>query len=276
MIDDLRAWLAARLPVSVHSLTLLGEGLDNTAYEVNSDLIVRVAKEPDAEAVQREADLLAAVSGVVPLPVPEPVLADPEAGVLAYKKLPGMPLLGHPVPDPARLAPVLGEFLSAVHKAGMEALAPLDDEPPSTWLEDAGEAYEEIADRMPREFRAAVEGFLAAAPPAGPRTRTFCHNDLGAEHILVDVEAGRITGVIDWTDAAIADPSYDLALVYRDLGPEVFDLTLAHYDGTCDRERALFYARCAVLEDIAHGLTTDGAGVYADAGLAHLPWLFGA
>jgi len=77
---------------------------------------------------------------------------------------------------------------------------------------------------------------------------TFCHNDLGAEHLLVDVEASTITGVIDWTDAAAADPAHDLALIYRDLGPAIFDLTLAHYDGEwtdAHRERTLFYARCA-------------------------------
>ncbi|HEU4494020.1 MAG TPA: phosphotransferase [Rubrobacteraceae bacterium] len=34
-----------------------------------------------------------------------------------------------------------------------------------------------------------------------PRALAFCHNDLGAEHVLVDAEANTITGIIDWTDA---------------------------------------------------------------------------
>jgi hypothetical protein len=38
------------------------------------------------------------------------------------------------------------------------------------------------------------------------------------EHVLVDVEANAVTGIIDWTDAAIADPARDLALIYRDFG----------------------------------------------------------
>ena len=85
----------------------------------------------------------------------------------------------------------------------------------------------------------------------------------------------RLPGLNDWTDAAIADPAYDLALIYRDLGPEVFDLTLAHYDGgrfdAADRERAVFYARCSLLEDIAYGLSTPGARRYAGAGGAPRP-----
>jgi aminoglycoside phosphotransferase (APT) family kinase protein len=49
-----------------------------------------------------------------------------------------------------------------------------------------------------------------------PRARTqrpFCHNDLGIEHVLVDPTTLKITAIIDWTDAAVADPAYDLAHV---------------------------------------------------------------
>ena len=65
---------------------------------------------------------------------------------------------------------------------------------------------------------------------------------------------------------------YELALIYRDRGSETFDLMLAHYEGQCydaGRERVVFYARCALLEDIAYGVRT-GARRYAEAGLAHL------
>jgi aminoglycoside phosphotransferase (APT) family kinase protein len=316
-----RAALARHLPHhEIRSLTVLGEGLDHRAYELDIDrdgdgvLIVRVAKDVDADAIRREADLLAAVSEVSPLPVPEPVFADLEAGVLAYTKLPGVPLLGHPVDDPVLLAPALGGFLSAVHQAnGMERLAPRDREPLSVWRAEAEESYNQTflatstkrqsppargrtdttivnprrppvkgnhvlwktaASPIPANYRRRVEAFLAAPPPDEPQLDAFCHNDLGAEHIVVDVEANAITGVIDWTDAAITDPMYDLALIYRDLGPEVFEATLLHYEGDCDRDRVLFYARCSVLEDIAYGVTT-GARSYAEAGVAHLPWIFG-
>jgi aminoglycoside phosphotransferase (APT) family kinase protein len=95
----------------------------------------------------------------------------------------------------------------------------------------------------------------------------------------VDIEASALTGVIDWSDAAIADSVRDLALIYRDLGPEVFELTLGYYEGpfddAADRERAVFYARCALLEEIAYGLSTPGAHRYAEAGLAYLARTFG-
>jgi aminoglycoside phosphotransferase (APT) family kinase protein len=280
MTDEIRALLGRHLPgYEVRSITMLGEGLDNAAYEVNGELIVRASKETDPalrrESTQREAQLLAVVAGLSTLPVPEPVFVDADAGLLAYVKLPGVPLIDHPVAEPARLAPALDGFLSRLHQAPsekMEDLVEWDTYPLLAWRDDAERDYRGIVEHIPASARPLVEGFLGRTPPAEPRAAAFCHNDLGAEHVLVDIEENAVTGIIDWADAAIADPARDLALIYRDLGPEVFELTLVHYDGhfdDTDRERAAFYARCKHLEDIAYGVRT-GSRPYAVAGLAHL------
>jgi aminoglycoside phosphotransferase (APT) family kinase protein len=156
----------------------------------------------------------------------------------------------------------------------MERLVPNDREPMDAWLAEATDSYGQVAGRLATAARGRVEAFLGESPPPASPALAFCHNDLGSEHVLVD--GGQVSGVIDWTDAAITDPVADLALVYRDLGPEAFDLTVAHYDGAFgerDRERAVFYARCALLEDLAYGFRT-GERRYSDAGLAHLGWTF--
>jgi hypothetical protein len=61
-----------------------------------------------AEDVRRKAELLAAVAEVFPLAVPEVVFVDPDVGALAYRKLPGMPLLGRDLDQPEWLGPPLG------------------------------------------------------------------------------------------------------------------------------------------------------------------------
>ena len=287
MRGEIRALLARHLPgYEVQSLARLGEGLDNAVYEVNGELIVRASKEADpalqADNTRREADLLAAVAELSTLPVPEPVFADPEVGILAYFKLPGLPLMDHPVAEPERLAPDLGGFLSRLHQIPLEEVRHLverDHYPLSAWLEDAERHYQEVAGHLPAAARRLVEDFLGRPPPAEPRAAVFCHNDLGTEHVLVDAGTSAITGIIDWTDAAISDSARDLAPIYRDLGPEVFELTVAHYGGDfddADRERADFYARCKLLEDVTYGLSAPGARRYAEAGLAHLARTFGA
>jgi aminoglycoside phosphotransferase (APT) family kinase protein len=285
MIDEIRALLTRHLPNhEVRSIAMLSEGLDNAAYEVNGELIVRKSKETDpairGESTRREADLLTVLTGLSTLPVPEPVFADVEAGVLAYVKLPGLPLMDHPVAEPALLAPALGGFLGGLHRVPLEEVDHLverDPYPLSAWREDAERDYRQIAERVPVAARRSVEDFLGRMPPMEPQAAVFCHNDLGVEHVLVDVGACAVTGIIDWTDAAIADPARDFAPIYRDLGPEAFDLTLAHYGShfdDADRDRAVFYARCKLLEDVACGLSIPGARRYAQAGLVHLARTF--
>ncbi len=264
---------------------LLGEGEDHLAYEVGGELIVRFGKEPDprerAERAHRDARLLDAVAGISPLPVPEPLFTIAEQGCLAYAKLPGVPLIGLSPPEhaSASIAVALGGFLAALHRAPAALTADLvdiDDQSRELWLQEAAETYAEVADEIPKPHRPAIEAFLKAPPPPGEYPAVFSHNDLGIEHVLVDPVTWEVTGVIDWSDAAFTDPAYDLGLLYRDLGPGALDAALRAYhpgDLAEIRARAVFYARCAALEDLAYGLASDH-DEYAAKTLSALPWLW--
>jgi aminoglycoside phosphotransferase (APT) family kinase protein len=279
--------VATRLPgYRVDSVVPLGEGLDHVAYEVNGELIVRVGREPDlasrAARVRHEARLLAAVADISPLPVPAPTFTVEEEGCLAYVKLPGVPLLHLPGPRRAPHGPAiaarLGEFLAALHAAPVSLTAGLvetDATSPAEWRGEAAEAYAAVADHVPAAHRAPIRAFLDAPPPREGYALAFSHNDLGIEHVLVDPTLWTVTGVLDWSDAAIVDPAYDFGLIHRDLGPAALDAALGGYrtGDAALRERAVFYARCRVFEDLAYGLET-GRQEYADKSLAALVWLF--
>jgi aminoglycoside phosphotransferase (APT) family kinase protein len=289
---DVHDVVVGQLPgYRVDSVVPLGEGLDNLAYEVNGELILRLRKEPDpvrrAVLVNREARLLAAVADVSPLPVPEPTFAVPERGWLAYVRLPGVPLLNVPhrqrSAHGASIAATLGEFLAAMHAVAVDRmtdLADTDSQPLAEWRREATQTYATIAGRVPQVHRGPVEAFLAAPPPPDRYSPAFSHNDLGIEHVLVDPVAWKVTGIIDWSDAAIVDPAYDFGLLYRDLGPTAARVALRGYrtdanDITALRERAVFYARCSVFEDLAYGIGT-GRDRYVDKSLAAMEWLFPA
>lgn len=287
---DISDIVAAQLPdYRIDSIALLGEGQDNIAYAVNGELIVRFGKEPDPESraarVIEEAALLAAVADISPLPVPEPCVLLAEQGCLAYFGLPGRPLIGLPAARRSAhsrsVAAALGEFLAALHAEPADRMADLvdaDDQPIQWWLEEAMRTYELVADAVPRGHRAAVEAFLEATPVANRFGLVFSHNDLGTEHILVDSASGNVTGIIDWSDAAFVDPAYDFGLIYRDLGPAALDTALDTYrvgadDRRAIRTRAVFYAKCSVLEDMAYGLEKK-LPEYLDKSLAALMWLY--
>ncbi|MFF4703961.1 phosphotransferase family protein [Streptomyces sp. NPDC001288] len=287
---DVPGIVAARLPgYRITSVEPLGEGLDNLAYEVNGELVVRFAKETDpvrrGALVDREARLLAAVAGISPLPVPEPVFTVAEQGCLAYRKLPGVPLLELPrhgrAAHAASIGAGLGGFLAALHAVPAGRLAGLvdaDHQPTAEWRRQAAADHGTVAGRIPAEHRRPVEAFLAAAPPDDEHTPVFSHNDLGIEHVLVDPVTWAVTGVVDWSDAAVVDPARDFGLLHRDLGPAATRAAVHRYrTGTADPaalvERAVFYARCGVFEDLAHGIGT-GRDRYVTKSLTALDWLF--
>ncbi|WP_432939805.1 phosphotransferase family protein [Kribbella sp. CA-253562] len=261
----------------VRSAERLGAGLDNVAYEVNGELVVRIAQE--AGTVVREAALLAEVGRVSPLPVPEPVFVLGEHNCLAYRKVPGTPLIDVPLAERAAYAVAvgaeLGILLAALHTSGLERrtdLVDVDDAPLTDWLEEAAEQYADVAETLTTGQQQSVESFLDSPLPEPADRLVFSHNDLGIEHVLVAPGTGKVTGVIDWSDAAVCDPARDFGLILRDLGPAALDAALDRCPDDL-RDRAWFYARCSLLEDLHYGLET-GRTAYAEKSLARLEQVF--
>ncbi len=270
----------------------LGRGLDHVALLVGGDTVVRVALERDpavrAAAVRREETLLRAVAGavmdVVPLAVPLPSHVAPRDGVLAHPLLPGTPLGDADAATRARVAEATGALLGRL-MAAVAGLTPhlrevveFDADPPAAWLVEARVVHPRLVDEIPAAHRAAVRAFLDEPPPAAaPRGHlVLCHDDLGAEHVLVD-DDGTVTGVIDWSDAAVADPAGDLGRILRDLGPGALDAALAALappEPHATRTRAVFRARCGALEDMAYGRDA-GRPAYVARSVTALGWLFG-
>ncbi|HWT26168.1 MAG TPA: aminoglycoside phosphotransferase family protein [Solirubrobacteraceae bacterium] len=287
-VPAVRRLIAASLPaLSVESIAPLGEGTDHIAYLVDDRLVVRFTTGRDAilsaASVDREARLLTVAAAVSPIAVPKPVLVAPEKGCLAYLKLPGVPLLDLPQRRRALHAPGiaadLGRLLRALHAVAPQDVAELvtrDDLAPEQWLDEAAEHYATVAAAIPSAYRQVTREFLAAAAPQAPPQLRFSHNDLGIEHVLVDPRAGTVTGVLDWADAALADPARDFGLIYRDLGPAAAAAAFSAYGpdaAVALRDRAVFHARCALLEDLAFGLE-NGREPYVEKSLAGLAWLF--
>jgi aminoglycoside phosphotransferase (APT) family kinase protein len=179
------------LPVAV-----LGAGLDHQAFLVG-DLVVRVGA-----GVAREAALLRLVAAHLPIPVPRPRFADPARGVLAYPLLPGGPLLGRT--PPAGAAAQLGRMLAELHAIDPTPVdVPVEAADPQEWLADLAGPPELVR-------------VLHADPPPTFTESVLAHADLGAEHLLA--ADGLLTGVIDWSDAAVTDRALDFARLYRDFG----------------------------------------------------------
>ena len=200
-------------PASVASL---GEGCDSVAFEVNGAWVFRFPKRDDVEEqLLLEARLLPVLSRGSPLPIPEPRfhgLPSPEfpRHFLGYPKLPGTAAiqLAPMAVAPLAYAPVLARFLSWLHAFPViEAdRCGVPRQPTEALVQErrteAIDDYEFLTNRAPEItrpwWREALE--QAGVSDAPPSLATLVHNDLAAEHVLIDETTAMITGIIDWSD----------------------------------------------------------------------------
>lgn len=73
-------------------------------------------------------------------------------------------------------------------------------------------------------LRAAMDWLMIRRPPAAARP-VICHGDLHPQNILV--RGGAVTGVLDWPNAVVADPAYDVAATRIILGLVPVELSAA-------------------------------------------------
>ncbi|MDR5700163.1 phosphotransferase family protein [Agromyces aerolatus] len=231
---------------------LLARGTENTTFAVAECVVRRSA---DSQALAREVALLSALADATSVPVPVPLMYDPELGLFAYRRLPGTPLIVRPSADPCGVERALIDVLGALRSLDPELL-PTDAYSNDAWHRDATRAFALVAPHLAGRRARRVREFLDERPPSDRPEAIAQHNDLGAEHILVD-DVGRVTGVIDWTDAARADPARDLGSIHRDLGPaSAFRVaeSLGHPLTDDEVRRIRFHARCRWIEDAAFAL----------------------
>jgi aminoglycoside 2''-phosphotransferase len=210
-----------------HDLRLHLTGWDNIAIEVDGSFYFRFARRRETYAsLRKEVRLLPRLSRWLPTPVPRPRWSGTVPGrsrrpYLGYRKLPGVPLEDAPrrsvVPDRVRsalrrLSTELVRFPLAEAKR-----ASVPGGGPASWVEGYARFYarlrRDVLPRLAARDRRPVQDLFAEflSPTAPHRFRpVLCHRDLGPGHILWDVERGRVSGVLDWGDATIGDPAFDV------------------------------------------------------------------
>jgi aminoglycoside phosphotransferase (APT) family kinase protein len=227
---------------SVAAYPLFG-GLDTATYrlslghgEATSDVVVRIYREYEhdaAQAVRRELAALTAVSAATVL-APQPIVADPSGEIIGDPLIvmsffSGAPL--PPGPDADEWVRQMADGLVAVHATPLDRL-PADFRRGETPAERVArlvsqppESSDALWDRVAAVLPRAAEGITA-------NTATLIHGDYWfGNTIWLD---GRLTGIIDWDGARIADPALDVSIARNDIvvfsGPPMADLFLERYE----------------------------------------------
>ena len=95
--------------------------------------------------------------------------------------------------------------------------------------------------------------------------RVLVHGDLGCGHLLAGA-GGHLTGVIDWGDALIADPAYDLAALLANCPRGFAERVIDAYEGPASRDpdmrrRAAFYVDALPIWQVHFGGDMDDGEV---------------
>jgi aminoglycoside phosphotransferase (APT) family kinase protein len=205
--------------LSDRPLAVLANGWDNVMVRCGTDLVIRLPRrQVAAELVLSEQRWLPMLAERLPLPIPVPLrIGRPSAGypwpwsVVPF--LPGRPAAIDPPVDPAETLDVLAAFLAALHLPAAPSAplnryrgVPLADR---TAVDTTNLAA--IADPVVVRAATAIrETALAAGRWAGDPV--WVHGDLHPANMLVD--AGRLSGVIDFGDLTAGDPATDLSVIW--------------------------------------------------------------
>ncbi len=266
-----RGALSEQFPeLALQAIEYLGSGWDYDAYLIDHRLVVRFPRREEvARRLDREEAILRFVRSSIgdETRVPEIIVRGQASTHFPYQffghaVIPGVEADDPDVPSSAELATDLGVALSRIHSiapdsAGaigigieeegcevrfLETLERIEMAPGVRDLVPEPLEWIESRPSMPREY-------------AGPAR--FIHNDLCSEHILVDRGSGRLTGIIDWSDAALGDPALDfVGLVFLG-GPAFVESALSVYRPSLDegfRERLLFLARTLSMKWLADAI----------------------
>lgn len=289
-IATCRQAIEARLPhLHIRSLRPITEGWDSFVLEVNGEIIFRFPRRLEVEAaLEMEACLLPALAPTLSLPVPRFAhLARRADGwpvpFAAYRRIPGAQF------DPTLLPPTLAK--EAAHRLGcflgelqrfpraQAVCLGVPDATPARWHGEYRALYASVRRQVlplltpaaRARWQALWEAFLARSEHLRFQP-ALLHHDLVAEHILYDPAQGALAGVIDWSDAAIGDPAFDLAGLLHDYGRAFVEEALVTYPGPAEEallERARFYAAIIPFHEVRHGLRVNDRQ-HVQRGLARL------
>ncbi|WEK03048.1 MAG: aminoglycoside phosphotransferase family protein [Candidatus Devosia phytovorans] len=242
-LDTLKAIIVARFPeLAGSTFTLLSEGWDSVAVDVDDRLIFKFPRDPlAAEALRRESSILGVVGPAVAMRVTALELFEAPQLFSRHVKISGEHLLAAQYEqlgeaERQRMGEELGLFYARLHAIPPEAAAAAGALPVDAFL-PADAIRSRIAPVLPSALKPWAEGVLDqwAALTPDPYGTTYGFFDGHGWNMAFDHGLGQLNGVYDFADSGIG-PLHQDFLYSSMISPDLTERIISAYEAITGRQ----------------------------------------
>ncbi|MFW0178985.1 phosphotransferase [Rothia sp. P7208] len=245
----------AGLNISQDRWDIRTSGSAHIVINMGGELSVRVAKSDQvARHVARRTEVLRRLPHHFSFEVPRPItrtITRQGFTAVGLRWIKGEPR--NPGPAPAKY---LAQIVREIHRVDYEGMEPYLDSAHQHWGgEDGLSALEhDVLPRLLKTNRSTAQKIIQQVHDLPEVEPVLIHNDLAGHNILWNGD--KLTGVIDWDHATLADPAYD----YASLGNWYGWDCLSSFLGEDEIHRAQIISRLVALEAVAYAIHNGKGG----------------
>lgn len=275
-----------RIPdLVIHQWAFVDQGQNSLVAIINGELVFKFPRYRHVmEELKKESNLLPIISSHVTLEVPVPRYSsfeseEPGQAFVGYRIITGTPLeraLFWQLENKQALAAQIGGFLQELHGLPADCLGDVGLEKRdgfAYWRHMLMQIEKSVFPHIRPESR---EQIIESFRRFLNNNQNFqykpvlTHGDFGTSNIIYDAKAGKISGVIDFGQAALDDPAIDIASLICPMGygEDFAKHSLRAYPQMqALLPRARFYMSTFALQEALFGVETGDREAF-EAGIA--------
>ncbi len=229
-IEDISQIIEEKFNLKVAQIKFIGEGYDSRVYLVNNNFIFKFAKHDDSRAsYQREKKILDFLQKNFASPIQIPQIAYFSAeGILGYREIKGSFLTKEIYSKMSshqqkKLIEDISAFLTNLHELDTSSINEFIQDAQESFTSDLDLLKENIFPILAKKEQSYIEDFINHIINEKELFNVpmcLCHNDLSANHILLDDEL-NLTGIIDFGDAIVSQDFCDFTYLLEDSEEEI-------------------------------------------------------
>ena len=235
--------------IKIDDSRLINHGWDHDVIVLNNQEIFRFPKDNEQqESFKRELQFLKYLKDKTTVPIPDYKYVASDQSFGGYPLLKGEEVFPEKfallsVEQKDNVAQQLGEFLTVIHTTPIveiERIGYVEKTGGHFWSrEDAEKRFQRIKELVLPKLTEKERGWVEKNCEeylsfSFNYQKVLLHSDITAAHLLVDVNQGKLSGVIDFGDVEIGDPALDFAGLFYYYGEDFGQKVVDYYKGQVD------------------------------------------